>query len=45
MDKKILELLVEMNKDLKNLKSDMNNLRTEMNAEFKSVRSEMNDRI
>ena len=26
MDKKILELLIEMNKELKNLKLDMNNL-------------------
>lgn len=42
MDKKILELLIEMNTELKNLKLDMNNLRLEMNTEFKSVRSEMN---
>ena len=42
MDKKILELLIEMNTELKNLKLDMNNLRSEMNTGFKSVRSEMN---
>ena len=34
MDKQILELLTEMNKELKDLKLDMNNLRSEMNTKF-----------
>jgi uncharacterized phage infection (PIP) family protein YhgE len=36
MDKQILELLTEMNQELKNLKLDMN-------KELKSVKSEMNE--
>ena len=36
MDKQILELLTEMNQELKNLKLDMN-------RELKSVKSEMNE--
>ena len=36
MDKQVLELLTEMNQELKNLKLDMN-------KELKSVKSEMNE--
>ena len=43
MDKQILELLTEMNKELKDLKLDMNNLRSEMNTEFWSMKSEINE--
>jgi len=43
MDKQILELLTEMNKELKDLKLDMNNLRSEMNTEFWSMKSEISE--
>jgi hypothetical protein len=43
MDNKILELLVEMNNELKTLKLDMTNLRSEMNTEFWSMKSEVSE--
>ncbi|MFD2212330.1 hypothetical protein [Metabacillus endolithicus] len=45
MDEKILNLLTEMNKDLKNIKLDMTQFKTDVNKNIKSLKIEMHDRF
>ncbi|UGB33211.1 hypothetical protein [Metabacillus sp. B2-18] len=43
MDEKILNLLTEMNKDLKNMKLEMTELKTEVNKDLKSLKIDMTE--
>lgn len=45
MDVKILNLLTEMNRDLKNIKLDMTQFKTDVNKDIKSLKIEMHDRF
>jgi len=45
MDEKILNLLTEMNRDLKNIKLDITQFKTDVNKDIKSLKIEMHDRF
>lgn len=42
MDEQVLEILTEMNKEIKSFTLDMNEFKTEMNVESKSLKLDMN---
>ncbi|WP_407270213.1 hypothetical protein [Radiobacillus sp. PE A8.2] len=41
MDKQILDLLTEMNKEIKSMKTDVNDLKTEMHNRFDTIEAKL----
>jgi hypothetical protein len=41
VDKQILDLLTEMNKEIKSMKTDVNNLKTEMHIRFDTIEAKL----
>ncbi|WP_228275752.1 hypothetical protein [Gracilibacillus oryzae] len=41
MDKQILDLLTEMNKEIKSMRTDVNDLKTEMHNRFDTIEAKL----
>lgn len=41
MDKQILDILTEMNKEIKSMKTDVNDLKTEMHHRFDTIEAKL----